>query len=155
MNVLCALKTLHIKWSALDEESVQYPTHAPAPEGYTIHGRLNLQVDTAQRWKYAFAPKLQNMVQTSTNLIDQVAWLYNIRWSDVSYSPVVHAFAIVTTNSAFLYVENKKLSSENSVELEGLKNAHIRDGAAVVQYFVWVDNKMRELMGLLVTSWFN
>ncbi|KAM7255153.1 hypothetical protein ACFE04_020394 [Oxalis oulophora] len=102
MNLLCALKTLHIKWSALDEESIQYPTHAPAPEGYTIHGRLNLQVDTAQRWKFAFAPKLQNMV----------AWLYNICGSDVSYSPIVHAFAIVTTNSAFLYVENKKLSYE-------------------------------------------
>ncbi|CAK7339530.1 unnamed protein product [Dovyalis caffra] len=170
----------------------------------------------------------------------QVAWLYNIRGTDVSYCPVVHAFAIVTSNSAFLYVDKKKVSAEanhymeengidvrdyiavssdavllasdqldstskvkgtlakvtktdtamgdgiteaegnnidriwidsgsccytlfsklnsekvlmqqsplalakalkNPVELDGLKKAHIRDGAAVVQYLVWLDKQ--------------
>ncbi|KAJ0040692.1 hypothetical protein Pint_28233 [Pistacia integerrima] len=47
--------------------------------------------------------------------LDEVAWLYNIRGSDISYCPVVQAFAIVTTNSAFLYVDNKKVSSEVSI----------------------------------------
>lgn len=42
----------------------------------------------------------------------QVAWLYNIRGSDVSYCPVVHAFAIVTLNSAFFYVDKRKVSDE-------------------------------------------
>ena len=45
----------------------------------------------------------------------QVAWLYNIRGSDVAYCPVVHAFAIVTTNSAFLYVDKQKVSVEVSL----------------------------------------
>jgi hypothetical protein len=44
----------------------------------------------------------------------QVAWLYNIRGTDVSYCPVVHAFAIITSNSAFLYVDKKKVSAEVS-----------------------------------------
>ncbi|KAE8664235.1 putative Minor allergen Alt a [Hibiscus syriacus] len=141
--------------------------------------------------------------------LDEVAWLYNIRGSDVSYSPVVHAFAIVTTNSAFLYVDKRKVSSKvssslqengievreygavssdvvmlasnqldqamrvnssqngvyankvllqqsplalekalkNPVELEGLKNAHIRDGAAVVEFLVWLDKQMQEIYG--------
>jgi Xaa-Pro aminopeptidase len=245
-----------------------------------------VSVDTAKRWESALAPKLQKLVQTCTNLVDEVwknrplpetnpviihplkyagrsvedklkdlrekltnknshgivittldevAWLYNIRGSDVSYCPVVHAFAVVATDSAFLYVDNKKLSSEvktylqqsgidvreydvvssdvallasghlgtnssetnsygndtteagknndlvwidpnsccyaiysklnpdkvhtqqsplalakalkNPVELEGLKNAHVRDGAAVVQYLVWLDNQMQEFYG--------
>lgn len=42
----------------------------------------------------------------------QVAWLYNIRGSDVAYCPVVHAFAIVTSNSAFFYVDKQKVSAE-------------------------------------------
>lgn len=42
----------------------------------------------------------------------QVAWLYNIRGTDVAYCPVVHAFAILTTDSAFLYVDKKKVSDE-------------------------------------------
>ncbi|KAF3649569.1 putative homeobox-leucine zipper protein ATHB-40-like [Capsicum annuum] len=164
--------------------------------------------------------------------LDEVAWLYNVRGTDVSYSPVVHAFAIVTLNSTFFYVDKRKLSSEansymkengilvreygevssdavllasdqltpssvdktptgssrntetdcgkadliwvdpgaccfalylklnadkvllkqsplalakalkNPVEMEGLKNAHIRDGAAVVQYLVWLDKQV-------------
>ncbi|XP_073293768.1 aminopeptidase P1-like isoform X1 [Primulina huaijiensis] len=184
--------------------------------------------------------------------LDEVAWLYNIRGADVSYCPVVHAYAIVTLASAFFYVDREKLSAEviscmekngievrdygavssdvvllasdeltstcsnkvtehensnnldnekdnsgmivhynsaeesaedliwvdpgaccfalysklnmdkvflqssplalakalkNPVEIEGLKNAHIRDGAAVVQYLAWLDNKMQEIYG--------
>lgn len=48
----------------------------------------------------------------------QVAWLYNIRGTDVSYCPVVHAFAIVTSNSAFIYVDRRKVSSEVSYIVE-------------------------------------
>ncbi|BAU00122.1 hypothetical protein VIGAN_10168900 [Vigna angularis var. angularis] len=166
--------------------------------------------------------------------LDEVAWLYNIRGSDVAYCPVVHAFAIMTANSAFIYVDKQKVSVEvqahlveneieirdytavssdvtllatddldtistvkrvngghqaeensnnliwadpgsccyalyaklnpdtvllqqsplalakalkNSVELDGLKKAHIRDGAAVVQYLVWLDKKMQDVYG--------
>ncbi|XP_027360008.1 aminopeptidase P1 isoform X1 [Abrus precatorius] len=185
--------------------------------------------------------------------LDEVAWLYNIRGSDVAYCPVVHAFAIVTSNSAFIYVDKQKVSVEvkthleengieireymavscdvallatdeldavstakvalaevtmeaekvpsetnkrvngehqteensqnlvwadpgsccyalyaklkpetvlllqsplalakalkNSVELDGLRKAHIRDGAAVVQYLVWLDKKMQDIYG--------
>ncbi|KAG8642492.1 aminopeptidase P1 [Manihot esculenta] len=258
-----------------------------------------ISVDTAQKWECAFAEKQQKLIQTATNLVDEVwknrppaetnplivhpleytgrsvadklkdlreklknekargmivttldevAWLYNIRGNDVSYCPVVHAFAIVTSNSAFLYVDKRKVSSEahsyikengievreytavssdvlllasnqldstsavkgnqsiktnsseidivgngtaeseenkadliwvdpgsccyalysklnsekvllkqsplalakalkNPVELDGLKKAHIRDGAAVVQYLVWLDKQMQEIYG--------
>ncbi|WCJ30965.1 aminopeptidase P1 [Euphorbia peplus] len=250
-----------------------------------------ISVDAAQRWESAFAGKQQKLVQTTTNLVDEVwknqppaeanpvvvqplefsgrsvadklknlrekfklenaggmiittldevAWLYNIRGTDVTYNPVVHAFAVVTSNSAFLYVDKRKISNEvnaymeengivvreytavssdvlllacneldstssvkgsnndivgngtaesegkktgliwidpssccyalyskldsekvllkqsplslakalkNPVELDGLKKAHVRDGAAVVQYLVWLDNQMQELYG--------
>ncbi|KAF6166596.1 hypothetical protein GIB67_005458 [Kingdonia uniflora] len=183
--------------------------------------------------------------------LDEVAWLYNVRGNDVSYCPVVHAFAIVTPDSAFFYVDTKKVSSEvhsymtengievrdyslvkgdvvllgsgklnaattgsetevsedgaissteahlagndtneeskknsnliladpgsccyalysnlksgqvllqqsplalakaikNPVELDGLRKAHIRDGAAVVQYLVWLDKQMQDNYG--------
>lgn len=47
----------------------------------------------------------------------QVAWLYNIRGTDVSYSPVVHAYAIVTLAAAFFYVDTRKISSEVSLRI--------------------------------------
>ncbi|KAL3527076.1 hypothetical protein ACH5RR_011732 [Cinchona calisaya] len=263
-----------------------------------------VSVDTAQKWERVFSKKQQTLVQTLTNLVDEVwksrpppeinpvavhplefsgrsvadklkdlreklvqekargilittldevAWLYNIRGTDVAYSPVVHAFAVVTLTSAFLYVDGRKLSTEvdsymkengievrdygavtsdvdllasdqltpssstnfakadvpksmnnnsadrgiidnnmgeaggnsndfiwvdpgtccfalysklnvekvllqqsplalpkalkNPIEMDGLKKAHIRDGAAVVQYLVWLDKQMQELYG--------
>ncbi|RVW23069.1 putative Xaa-Pro aminopeptidase P [Vitis vinifera] len=36
---------------------------------------------------------------------------------------------------------------KNPVELDGLRKAHIRDGAAVVQYLVWLDKQMQENYG--------
>ncbi|POO02590.1 Creatinase [Trema orientale] len=244
-----------------------------------------ISIDAARRWELAFVKKGQKLVQTSTNLVDEVwksrppveinpvnvhplefagrsvedklkdlrqkliqekargiiftaldevAWLYNVRGSDVSYCPVVHAYAIVTLDSAFFYVDKRKVSSEvklhleengieireysavssdvsllasnqlkhgeiktigngtheaeendyelvwadpgtccyalytklnsedvllqqsplalakalkNPIELEGLKKAHIRDGAAVVQYLVWLDEQTQEIYG--------
>lgn len=31
---------------------------------------------------------------------------------------------------------------QNPIEMEGLKNAHMRDGAAVVQFLVWLDKQV-------------
>ncbi|KQJ88315.1 probable Xaa-Pro aminopeptidase P [Brachypodium distachyon] len=36
---------------------------------------------------------------------------------------------------------------KNPMELDGLRKAHIRDGAAVVQYLAWLDNQMQENYG--------
>lgn len=36
---------------------------------------------------------------------------------------------------------------KNPIELDGLRKAHIRDGAAVVQYLSWLDNQMQENYG--------
>ncbi|CAL4987706.1 unnamed protein product [Urochloa decumbens] len=169
--------------------------------------------------------------------LDEVAWLYNIRGSDVDYSPVVHSYAIVTLHNAFFYVDKRKVTVEvqkymagngidireyetvqsdanllatgklkssvdgendindnevgslkiwidsgscclalysklspdqvltlqspialpkavkNPTELDGLRKAHIRDGAAVVQYLAWLDNQMQENYG--ASGYFN
>eukprot|EP00249_Psilotum_nudum_P015510 c25365_g1_i1 orf=143-2239(+) len=52
--------------------------------------------------------------------LDEIAWLYNLRGQDVSYNPVVHAFAIVTMDSAFLYVDKQKINPEVEEYLNGL-----------------------------------
>ncbi|XP_026433183.1 aminopeptidase P1-like isoform X3 [Papaver somniferum] len=215
-------------------------------------GRYFLQAtqQLSDRWKLM---RIGEDPAVETWLAD-VAWLYNVRGSDVSYCPVVHAFAIVTTVSAFFYVDKMKISTEvhshlekngiqvcdydsvssdvallasgqldsaikgsqtealndqeisssrngengaketnpdlvwldsgsccyalysklnsrqvllqqsplalpkavkNPVELDGLRKAHIRDGAAVVQYLVWLDKQMQsnyEASGYFIES---
>jgi Xaa-Pro aminopeptidase len=43
-------------------------------------------------------------------MLDEVAWLYNLRGSDINYNPVFNAFALMGENENYLFVENIKVS---------------------------------------------
>lgn len=154
------------------------------------------------------------------SMLDEVAWLFNLRGSDIPYNPVFFSYAIITPDAATLFVnvesltedakaylgENgvtlrpyedifaqareigKQVSDDNStappgakkcvllsnraswalqialggtdvveevrspvcdakaikndVELEGMRACHIRDGAALVEYFAWLEDRL-------------
>ncbi|GMF44295.1 unnamed protein product [Phytophthora fragariaefolia] len=141
--------------------------------------------------------------------LDDIAWLFNIRGNDVEFNPVVTSYAIVTSDSATLFLDaanpdevnqhlgpsgvackpyasmlnevsafvsankdqkilvdpaqcnvavflaipaaNRKEDTsvvmaqkaiKSSVEIEGMRQAHLRDGAALVRYFSWLEKEM-------------
>lgn len=75
----------------------------------------------------SFQSKLKNLrKQLETNgaqaivlfELDEIAWLFNLRGSDVQYNPVFKSFAIISHDSACLYIDQNKigtLSGEYSV----------------------------------------
>src|SRR5271163_2675150 len=46
------------------------------------------------------------------SMLDEVAWLFNLRGSDIDYNPVFFAYALVTHDSATLYIDEKKLTKQ-------------------------------------------
>ena len=155
--------------------------------------------------------------------LDEIAWLFNVRGSDIPYNPVFFSYAIVTATSAALYVDEaqvdealrahlagsvdirpyeavaddlaalalsvseaeaaggeaaegaeptkfltstktswalsrrfggeKKLDEarspvgdakaiKNDTELEGMRASHVRDGAALTEYFAWLEEQL-------------
>ena len=50
--------------------------------------------------------------------LDDIAWLFNIRGSDVNYNPVVIAYALVEENNATLFVDIEKLTPETKLYLK-------------------------------------
>lgn len=153
------------------------------------------------------------------SMLDEIAWLFNLRGNDITYNPVFFSYAIVTPDSATLYVDIAKLSQDlqetlaannvtikpyedlfedtkvlvtaarangdstnptkyfistkaswalklalggdelveeirspigdakavkNSTELEGMRQCHIRDGAALIEYFAWLEHQLLE-----------
>ncbi|WFD23131.1 Xaa-Pro aminopeptidase [Malassezia equina] len=137
-------------------------------------------------------------------MLDEVAWLFNLRGNDVPYNPVFFAFAIVTLDACTMYVHDSQVGDEvrqhlgtsvqirpyeafyddlkalniqaligkraswavyealgadhakiarsiivdqksikNAVEQEGFREAHIRDGAALVSYFAWLEEALQ------------
>ena len=41
--------------------------------------------------------------------LDDIAWLFNLRGSDISYNPLFISFALISQNKAYLFVDEKKL----------------------------------------------
>lgn len=157
------------------------------------------------------------------SMLDEIAWLFNLRGSDIPYNPVFFSYAAVTHDSATLYVDSSKLDDrvyehlhgsvtvkpyndlfsdlslmsqsdtqqmepngveaskskhtkilisnksswalslglggeekveevrspvadakaiKNPTELEGMRQCHIRDGAALIQYFAWLEDQL-------------
>lgn len=60
-------------------------------------------------------------------MLDEVAWLTNLRGSDVEYNPVVVAYMIVTASDAQLYIYKEKISEEAAAYLS-------EQGIAVREY---------------------
>ncbi|KAH8433136.1 aminopeptidase P [Aspergillus melleus] len=147
------------------------------------------------------------------SMLDEIAWLFNLRGTDIPYNPVFFSYAIVTPTTVDLYVDEDKLTPEvkahlgqdvaikpydsifadvkaisearkqetqpakfllsnkaswalslslggedhveearspigdakaikNDVELAGMRACHIRDGAALTEYFAWLENEL-------------
>ncbi|KAG9196213.1 putative Xaa-Pro aminopeptidase P [Alternaria panax] len=151
------------------------------------------------------------------SMLDEVAWLFNLRGSDIPYNPVFFSYAVVTSTAATLYVDESKLPEDvkkhlgdkvtirpyeaifgdvtalskelfeasdkadspkkfltsnraswalnkalggdekveetrspvgdakavkNEVELEGMRQCHVRDGAALSEYFAWLEDQL-------------
>ncbi|KAK5098846.1 hypothetical protein LTS08_006224 [Lithohypha guttulata] len=157
------------------------------------------------------------------SMLDEIAWLFNLRGSDIPYNPVFFSYAAVTHDTATLYVDASKLDDavyehlhgsvavkpyedlfsdltsisqaaanspeqngveqskpkhtkilvsnkaswaltlglggeekveevrspvadakaiKNATELEGMRQCHIRDGAALIKYFAWLEDQL-------------
>ncbi|KAG2174136.1 hypothetical protein INT43_004156 [Umbelopsis isabellina] len=147
---------------------------------------------------------------TVLSALDEIAWLFNLRGSDVECNPVFFSYAIVTLDQTTLYVDQAKLNNEvlqhlgdkitlksydsffrdlrelspklksdgkkllinnktslavesalgkpnthldrsivtdakaikNEVELEGMRQCHLRDAAALCHYFAWLEDQL-------------
>ncbi|KAL7656065.1 hypothetical protein ACMYSQ_005192 [Aspergillus niger] len=148
-------------------------------------------------------------------MLDEIAWLFNLRGTDIPYNPVFFSYALITPTTVDLYVDEDKLTPEvkahlgqdvvikpydsifadakalsearkqdatgaapkfllsnkaswalslslggeeqveevrspiadakaikNDVELAGMRSCHVRDGAALIEYFAWLENEL-------------
>lgn len=49
--------------------------------------------------------------------LDDIAWLFNLRGSDVECNPVVLSYAVITADKVVLFVDENKFSAEDKAEL--------------------------------------
>jgi Xaa-Pro aminopeptidase len=80
------------------------------------------------------------------NVLDEIAWLYNIRGNDVEYNPFVISYALISLNEAIWFVDSAKLSTELMTELatSGVTILPYENFAAYVGKLnakVWLDER--------------
>lgn len=77
--------------------------------------------------------------------LDDIAWIYNIRGSDVKCNPVCIAYTIISKNKSVLYIDQVKLTDEVKRELE-------KDGVTIAPYRTIIKdlNEMDEGDSILV-----
>lgn len=51
-------------------------------------------------------------------MLDDIAWLLNIRGSDIEFNPVVTAFAYICSDRCILFTESSKIGPDVSIELQ-------------------------------------
>lgn len=155
------------------------------------------------------------------SMLDEVAWLFNLRGSDIPYNPVFFSYATITSDAATLYIDETKLNgackahltaskvdvkpyelffedarlihsevsakrrtatdgtalgcfllsnkgswalsralggegsaeelrspvgdakaAKNETEMKGMRACHVRDGAALIQFFAWLEDQL-------------
>ena len=76
------------------------------------------------------------------SMLDEVAWLFNLRGSDVPYNPVFFAFALVLKDETRIYVHEKNLEDEARAQLQ--KDATVRPYEAFYDDLKEVGGKLAE-----------
>lgn len=61
------------------------------------------------------------------SMLDETAWLYNLRGSDIDYNPLAIAYSLVTCDKAFLFINPAKLSPSD-------KDLLAQEGVSVQSY---------------------
>ncbi len=78
-------------------------------------------------------------------MLDSIAWLFNIRGSDVKYNPVVIAYGLVTAEGAMLFVNTNKIPEGARQALKGIEILDYEDFGSKLQNLaqnkakIWLD----------------
>ena len=54
------------------------------------------------------------------SMLDEIAWLFNLRGNDIPYNPVFFSYAVITATNATLYVDESKLDNAAKEHLSGV-----------------------------------
>lgn len=66
--------------------------------------------DKVQEVRVAMAK--EDAIATVVTALDEVAWLLNLRGSDIDYNPVFFAYVIVSSHDVRLFIDQSKLDQE-------------------------------------------
>lgn len=74
----------------------------------------------------------QGAAAVALNVLDQIAWLFNLRGEDIPFNPVAISYAFITQSEATLYIDAAKVSTEVRQQLAS-------EGVCLAPYEAYAD----------------
>ncbi|XP_046542342.1 xaa-Pro aminopeptidase 1-like [Haliotis rubra] len=93
--------------------------------------------------------------------LDEIAWLFNLRGSDIQYNPVFFSYSVITFDGVYekssyalvslipkvrITIPPSPVAAfkavKNTVEIQGMRRAHIKDAVAVCEFFHWLEKDL-------------
>ncbi|CAN0368130.1 unnamed protein product [Pylaiella littoralis] len=121
------LSAAEITIAAIDHEGDQNPVDViwgskrPAPPQFPV--RIHKMAYAGEAVQDKLAKIRQSMLDAGADvfvsgLLDEVAYILNIRGNDVTHSPVTIAYLLVTDRGANLFIDQAKMSTEVEAEMK-------------------------------------
>ncbi len=108
----------------------------PIFEHFTMYaGQSRADKISAIRKEMA-SQKVENYLITA---LDDLAWTFNLRGSDVNYNPVTYAYAVIGQDNTHLFIQASKVSSEIKVNLENT-GIELHDYNDITDYLSGLEN---------------
>ncbi|GFS27148.1 XAA-PRO aminopeptidase 1, partial [Elysia marginata] len=81
--------------------------------------------ETGAAWQKKVSNIRGKMTEEKTSAVvltalDEIAWLFNMRGSDICYNPVFFAFTVITKDKVNLFIDPKKLTNQVQQHLSGV-----------------------------------
>ena len=79
--------------------------------------------------------------------LDDIAWLYNLRGSDIANTPVFMAYTMISSESVLLFIDSDKLTAETRNYLKE-NHVDVMPYNAIYEWLTWVDKDETVLLDL-------
>lgn len=79
--------------------------------------------------------------------LDDIAWLYNLRGSDIANTPVFMAYTMISSESVLLFIDSDKLTAEIRNYLKE-NHVEVMPYNAIYEWLTWVDKDETVLLDL-------
>lgn len=80
--------------------------------------------------------------------LDEVAWLFNLRGSDLYYNPVFLAFSVVTLETVYLFVDELKITAQVIQHFQedcfDKIRVEIRPYQLIKEFLTWLVNQQHD-----------
>ncbi|WP_207535987.1 aminopeptidase P family protein [Desertivirga arenae] len=117
IHAKCQAKGIQVKHSDILNEVWTNRPELPAEKAYCISEDLCGESTADKLSRIRSAIKQAGASHHLISSLDDIAWVFNIRGADISYNPVVLAFALISLDEVLLFLDDGKFSEADRRKL--------------------------------------